>query len=318
MEIIDTGIDSFYCGDLQGPAPYYAAVINNIENAQGCWNYVEIGIFERREKEPNPDADKKIGGYIRNYSTPHRTFHPFKLRGKWYALYSKNYTSTRVMSLPECKDLGGEERNAFGFCPVDYFVPGLNYIEAHHDEECPRNTNPPDYGKACTCTITHDHGCPCCPETEVPNQSCTCKETWKKWEEEHYIWKFPDRVHGFVAGCIWGDDSSWKIQYLDLSRADEGIITRDDSFGYIELPDSLTLDKAIELDVNDENGNVYGITIDGQKHFYGDNLQKIMENKTLPKEITYSEREEAAIKSVKKFVRGLTLSSGENTDEKID
>ncbi len=23
-------------------------------------------------------------------------------------------------------------------------------------------------------TVVHDHGCPCCPETRVPNGSCTC------------------------------------------------------------------------------------------------------------------------------------------------
>jgi hypothetical protein len=43
---------------------------------------------------------------------------------------------------------------------------------------------------------------------------------------------------GFVAGCIWGDDSSYKLQYLDLSQIEEGIITRDDHFGYFVLPNA--------------------------------------------------------------------------------
>jgi hypothetical protein len=34
---------------------------------------------------------------------------------------------------------------------------------------------------------------------------------------------------------IWGDDSSWKLQYLDLSQIRQGIIHRDDRFGYVEL-----------------------------------------------------------------------------------
>jgi hypothetical protein len=38
-----------------------------------------------------------------------------------------------------------------------------------------------------------------------------------------------------VWGCIWGDDSSWKVQYLDLSRIQDGLINRDERFGYIEL-----------------------------------------------------------------------------------
>jgi hypothetical protein len=40
---------------------------------------------------------------------------------------------------------------------------------------------------------------------------------------------------GFVWGCYWGDDSSWNVQYLDLSRVRQGVISRDERFGYIEL-----------------------------------------------------------------------------------
>jgi hypothetical protein len=43
-------------------------------------------------------------------------------------------------------------------------------------------------------------------------------------------------LFGFVCGCIWGDDSSWKIQFLDLSEISQGKLTRDDRFGYKELP----------------------------------------------------------------------------------
>jgi hypothetical protein len=41
---------------------------------------------------------------------------------------------------------------------------------------------------------------------------------------------------GFVAGCVWGDDSSWKIEFIDLSKLGEGKIDRYPRFGYIELP----------------------------------------------------------------------------------
>lgn len=43
---------------------------------------------------------------------------------------------------------------------------------------------------------------------------------------------------GFVCGCVWGDDTTWKIEFLDLSEISEGRITRDSRFGYIELPGS--------------------------------------------------------------------------------
>lgn len=47
--------------------------------------------------------------------------------------------------------------------------------------------------------------------------------------------EWPDGRFGFVWGCVWGDDRSWKIQYLDLGRVAERAITRDARFGYVEL-----------------------------------------------------------------------------------
>jgi hypothetical protein len=40
---------------------------------------------------------------------------------------------------------------------------------------------------------------------------------------------------GFVWGCVWGDDSSWKVQHLDLTRIQSGVIRREERFGYVEL-----------------------------------------------------------------------------------
>ncbi len=51
----------------------------------------------------------------------------------------------------------------------------------------------------------------------------------------------PDPVQGrfgFVCGCVWGDDSSWKIEFLDLSKLSEGKFDRSARFGYVELPGS--------------------------------------------------------------------------------
>jgi hypothetical protein len=110
----------------------------------------------------------KIGSYERNHSGwCTDTLSPFLKDGRWFALYAPDYTTTRVMELPSCKDLGGEEHSGQGFCPVDYYVP-------------------------------YDH-----PDVAAAGDAGS---------------------FGFVAGCIWGDDSSWKIRYLDLSRASDGIV----------------------------------------------------------------------------------------------
>lgn len=45
----------------------------------------------------------------------------------------------------------------------------------------------------------------------------------------------PRGDYGFVWGCVWGDDTSWKVQHLDLSDVAKGEIGRDDRYGYVEL-----------------------------------------------------------------------------------
>jgi hypothetical protein len=50
---------------------------------------------------------------------------------------------------------------------------------------------------------------------------------------DHMEWPVGD--FGFVWGCQWGDDSSWKLQYIDLRHAQDGVITRDERFGYVPL-----------------------------------------------------------------------------------
>jgi len=47
--------------------------------------------------------------------------------------------------------------------------------------------------------------------------------------------EWPTGDFGFVWGCVWGDDRSWKVQHLDLRRVQEGVLVRDDRFGYVEL-----------------------------------------------------------------------------------
>lgn len=54
----------------------------------------------------------------------------------------------------------------------------------------------------------------------------------ESWNEDH---EWPRGDFGFVWGCYWGDDTSWKVQYLDLRHIRDGIIKRDDRFGYIAL-----------------------------------------------------------------------------------
>ena len=260
--LCDTGFDSVENPAMSEPAPYYASA-SVIETAPGCWNKLSVDIIERA-------SGNLIGNYRRNYSRLYRTFHPFKLKGNWYALYSRDYTCTRIMSLPDCKDIGGEEPDSDGFCPTDFFVPGLKYLKSMHLADCPRFTS--DYTKSCTCTIQHRTDCPkkLNGTTYDLARSCICVEEKKLFDDWEFQWQFPERVHGFVAGCMWGGDSSWKIEYLDLSMADQGILRREAKFGYLSMPQHLNLNQSVELHVSgldDSNEPWVGIKIASENHY---------------------------------------------------
>ena len=61
--------------------------------------------------------------------------------------------------------------------------------------------------------------------------------TWRPEDDE-----WPNGLFGFVWGAIWGDDSTYKVQYLDLSRVTEGLLARDERFGYLPLAASERLE----------------------------------------------------------------------------
>jgi len=61
-----------------------------------------------------------------------------------------------------------------------------------------------------------------------------------RYWEDHDEW--PDGSLGFVWGCVWGDDDGWKVQALDLSRVAEGVLRREERFGYLYLDTRCDLD----------------------------------------------------------------------------
>ncbi len=124
-----------------------------------------------------------------------RTFEPFRQGDRDFALISTNYTATSVMDLQTGEIIAGEEPNAGGFCPVGFYVPDWWDIHAW-EADC--GTLPGSLG----------------------------------WTADH---EWPTGDFGFVWGCIWGDDNSWKVQYLDLSRVQSGEVKRDERFGYTIL-----------------------------------------------------------------------------------
>ena len=86
----------------------------------GCWNEVIVSV------EKNGVA---LGQYIRSYPTLFRSFHPFKIEGKYYALLSSDYTKATLYDLETFTELSS---TASGFCPTGFFVPQLDDWDYEH------------------------------------------------------------------------------------------------------------------------------------------------------------------------------------------
>jgi hypothetical protein len=154
-------------------------------SAEGEWTKIFVEIL---------DGDRVAGSYKRNYAML-RAFEPFRQGDRDFALISPDYTATSVMDLENGEIVAGEERNAWGFCPVGFYVP--DWWDVHPSAE--------DIGT-------------------LPGS--------RRWNADL---EWPRGDFGFVWGCVWGDDSSWKVQFLDLSRIQEGELRREERFGYLIL-----------------------------------------------------------------------------------
>ena len=235
--------------------PYSAKVLARHDYGGACWNGQRIGVF---------DGESQIGEYLRNYhGFGEQTFAPFLSGGNWYALYSKDYTCTRLMKLPSCEDIGGEESDGFGFCPTALYVPQV----CTQDITTPEPYNPRrDIKKWATVREEDGRRHYDWPDGDQEYKRL-CDEhdaAFEQWMDANpFTWKYAP--FGFVSGCIWGDDCSWKIEYIDLSRVADGVITREARFGYIELPGGVDLKTAIDLS-SYEHGTEF-VTIAVQKRF---------------------------------------------------
>jgi len=178
------------------------------------WKTALVSIF---------DGDAQVGSYARNHAGwAHETFEPFQWNNNWFALYSPDYTTTRVMSLPDCKDIGGEMPAPDGFCPVEFYAPR--------------------YREATTRAI----------KTGQIFQSWRFDNS-SQGADEHadYISTFGPWTHistAFVAGCIWGDDASRKLECIDLASAAQGRIVRSARFGHVQLARKMALVDSLEFD----------------------------------------------------------------------
>lgn len=166
----------------------YTLKVSKIENGPGYWNSSLCEIYKNEEK---------VGEYIRHYhSFCESTFFPFELNEKEYALYSSDYTTVSIMSLPDCKQIELKKNNLDSMCPTEIYVPKYH---KYTYESMGVETKREDLKNRVFCEHVEDG------------------EEFEKYKDQYF---FSDKA--FVLGCVWGDDSSWKFNLLDLSKIEEG------------------------------------------------------------------------------------------------
>ncbi len=66
-------------------------------------------------------------------------------------------------------------------------------------------------------------------------------------------------MFGFLSGCVWGDDNSWKLRYVDLSQIPQKVLSITEKFGYWQLPNQ-PLKDSINMDAWEPDHNIVTIS----------------------------------------------------------
>lgn len=197
----------------------YTLKTSTVDNGKPYWNSTLCEIYK---------GEEKIGEYKRSYhSFANATFFPFTHNGKDYALYSENYTKIQLMSLPDCKEITLKEecqKQMANFCPTELYVPmwGLSkYISNGEEREFQFWINDIE---------------------DIKENGEKCKYGYSHLAS--------------ALGCVWGDDSSWKLMLIDLRKIEEGEMWFIDNkfekkWLYEDFPDSIKL-KDIEWYFDDD------------------------------------------------------------------
>lgn len=242
--------------DLRLIRDKYTAKTEPVIDAAGkVWNQTDVTVLK--------DGDP-VFEYRRSYVMLH-TFEPFRQLQDdvWhdYALVSPSYTSFSVLDLEAGKIVAElprpshpltqehidrqekafpgsfENPNAWcfemilgdpvyeeGFCPVDFYVPDIVEELGLRDEPDPA-------------------------------------DAWGYWtgrDDKDDVNQIPaySGQFGFYCGCVWGDDSSDKLRYIDLSQIKDGIVSDEERFGYWELPKGRLKDN-IDVEFLGDTGSMH-------------------------------------------------------------
>lgn len=209
----------------------------DVVNPKG-WDKSNVRVYDK-----NFSTDEPIYEYHRNYSMLD-TFEPFR----WWdedkeiwrhlALIAPSYYSFQVLDLDnreiiakkdpillsqedadkmneyfikkgrEPKYKAGDDYSASGFCTAEFHVPDIyDILTDESDKE----------------------------QLEQAVEEERDAAFWNDWLDN-----FLDRrSFAFTAGCVWGDDWSYKVNTIDLRNVLDGKVVEDEKFGYLVLQGEL-------------------------------------------------------------------------------
>ncbi len=222
----------------------FSVICTSIENSPGTWNSTKVTIYYDDQFDVKAGVYRTgvvIGEYIRNYANYGAlTFCPFRIGNEWYALYSTHYTATRVMKLHEdrIEDWCGEEPRGAGFCPVEFYIPHYFQSKSSYIDGNGKLEEYDYYMVDCDISTAEIE--------EVVSDPEYVSEGYSNF--------------GFLCGCIWGDDTSWKIKYINLSKIPEKILDITEKFGYWPMPNNATLKECVNMDGWDPDSGYIKLT----------------------------------------------------------
>lgn len=203
------------------------------------WSRIHVRVFYHAV-----DGTKtQVYEFDRNYSLM-GTFEPFRQlkAGTWryYALISPSYSTFQVLDLETFQIVATRP------------YPQRPVTQKMVDQYAGRTLPAWLVGKAVGDTYDGEGFCP--SHFYVPDitETITSADMYAEHKDDAWLADSAQLLQGqggFVAGCVWGDDSSSKLRYVDLSRISEGLVTEDERFGYWELPnDTRQLREHISID----------------------------------------------------------------------
>lgn len=198
-----------------------------IDNGSGHWKSTLCHIF---------CDEVEIGSYLyRYYNSAEKIFQPFNINGKDYAIISTDYTTVSFITLPDCTPVvltDESKENLSDHCPVECWIPRYKEIRTEYEAEM---------------ILGHPSG--------VKDFYVYFDDSEIREPKDPESFELPIHYHdfGFVAGCVWGDDSgNWKVNFLDLSGIEKGEVFYTSEgkreWTYKQLPSNLTMKQAIKID----------------------------------------------------------------------